>query len=49
MIGCKIRKANFGSEFFCRICGMDIGLEFILKSKKGKTEIYCCENCAQKE
>jgi len=49
MINCKIKNATYGSELFCKICGMDIGLDFVLKSSKHKTGLYCCDNCAKKE
>jgi hypothetical protein len=40
----EFKDTTYGSEIFCKSCGMDIGLNPI---KKGN-ELYCCEGCIKK-
>ena len=49
MITCnsEMKTATYGSELFCRICGMDIGLNPIRISHSGEYKVYCCEECAK--
>ncbi|MBR9691588.1 hypothetical protein GOV06_02280 [Candidatus Woesearchaeota archaeon] len=39
----EFKDSTYGSELFCRTCGMDIGLNSI----KRRDEIYCCEDCTK--
>jgi len=40
---CELKSSYGNSETYCRLCGMDIGLNPV-KEKKGREIIYyCCE------
>ena len=40
---CDFDEANFGSQIFCKKCGMDIELNTFKFHNQNKTELYCCE------
>jgi len=42
-MGCETvcRTRNYGKGLFCRVCGMDVELDFIIK----KGNVYCCKEC----
>jgi hypothetical protein len=43
----KFMDITYGSQAFCKACGMDIGLNPIKSKHKGIVELYCCEDCAK--
>lgn len=45
-MNCKIKDATYGSDAFCRVCGMNLGFKPKIKKRKRRVLIYCCENCA---
>jgi len=44
---CDFETANFNSDIYCKICGMDVDLNPIRKKDKGKVILYCCEGCIE--
>ena len=49
MIECKINEKNatYGSENYCKSCGMSLTINPIVKNNKGHVNLYCCEECAK--
>ncbi len=43
----EFKDANYGTELFCKTCGMDIGLNPIRRHHKGVIQLFCCEDCAK--
>lgn len=43
----KFSDVTYGSDLFCKKCGMDLGLNPIKIRHKGTFEVYCCEDCAK--
>jgi len=48
MMECKIDEKNisFGSNAFCDVCGMDLGINAVRKKHRSTILWYCCKNCA---
>jgi hypothetical protein len=44
---CDFESAEFGKEVYCKMCGMDLGLNPITIRHKEKIELYCCEGCVE--
>jgi len=42
-----IEYASYGSQLFCKTCGMDIELGAVKVHHKGGVFLYCCEDCAK--
>jgi hypothetical protein len=49
MMECLLEKeiAHYGSDLFCKTCGMNIELKNKFINKGNKKIIYCCERCAK--
>jgi hypothetical protein len=46
---CEIKESDFGSELFCKSCGMNIEFNGIKKRVNKKEEYFCCEGCISQE
>ena len=42
---CEISDSDFGTDLFCKSCGMDLGFQAIKKRTNKKIEYFCCEGC----
>ena len=40
------KDITYGSVLFCEARGMDIALNPLRARQKGRTHLYCCEDCA---
>jgi hypothetical protein len=43
----EFKDASYGSDVFCKVCGMNIGLEAVIVIRGGIKGPYCCEECAK--